>query len=79
MGEDRAGDEGAVAHCMPHVSLSRTDLGRLSTRVMVPPAVDADDGNDLVDPTLNEGRRQVKDLVRACAEQGRRRRLASSE
>jgi len=79
MAEAMAVDEVVASPSMPHVSLNRTDLDRLYPSVMVPPAVDADDGNDLVDPTLNEGLRQVKDLVRACAEQGRRRRMASSE
>ena len=79
MAEAMAVDEVVASPFMPHVSLNRTDLDRLYPSVMVPPAVDADDGNDLVDPTLNEGLRQVKDLVRACAEQGRRRRMASSE
>ena len=36
---------------MPHVSLSRTDLDRVCPSVTVPTAVDAEDGNDLVDPT----------------------------
>ena len=64
---------------MPHASLSSADLGRLYPNVTVLPALDANDGNDLEDPTLNEGLKQVKDLVRACAEQGRRRRLVSSK
>ena len=62
---------------MPHVSLSDADLDRLYPGVTVPDAVDAEDGNDPVDQTLNEGLRQVEELVQACAEQGRRRRLAS--
>jgi hypothetical protein len=79
MAEAMAVDEAVAEPFMPHVSLNRTDLDRLYPSVTVPQAVDANDGNDLEDPTLNEGLKQVKDLVRACAEQGRRRRLVSSK
>ena len=78
MAEAMTVDEVAAEPFMPHVSLSRVDLDRLYPSVTVPSAVDAEDGNDIEDATLQEGLRQVKDLVRACAEQGRKRRLAGS-
>ena len=78
MAEAMTVDEAVAEPFMPHVSLSAADLDRLYPSVTVPEAVDAEDGNDLEDQTLNEGLRQVEELVQACAEQGRRRRLASS-
>ena len=78
MAEAMAVDEAVAEPFMPHVSLNVTDLDRLYPSVTVPDAVDAEDGNDLVDQTLDVGLRQVEELVQACAEQGRRRRLASS-
>ena len=79
MAEAMAVDQVVAEPFMPHVSLNRTDLDRLYPNVTVPQALDANDGNDLEDPTLNEGLKQVKDLVRACVEQGRRRGLVSSK
>jgi len=78
MAEAMTVDEVVAEPFMPHVSLSAVDLDRLYPSVTVPEAVDAEDGNDPTDQTLNEGLRQVEELVQACAEQGRRRRLASS-
>ena len=78
MAEAMAVDEAVAEPFMPHVSLSAVDLDRLYPSVTVPEAVDAEDGNDLLDQTFNEGLKQVEELVQACAEQGRRRRLASS-
>jgi hypothetical protein len=78
MAEAMTVDEVVAEPFMPHVSLSAADLDRLYPSVTVPEAVDAEDGNDPTDQTLNEGLRQVEELVQACAEQGRRRRLASS-
>ena len=75
MAEAMTVDEAGANPSMPHVSLSSADLDRRYPAVTVPPAADADDGNDLGDATLCAGIRQVKDLVHACAEQGRGRRL----
>ena len=78
MAEAMTVDEAVAGPFMPHVSLSAVDLDRLYPSVTVPEAVDAEDGNDLPDQTFDEGLKQVEELVQACAEQGRRRRLASS-
>ncbi len=79
MAEATAVDAAVAEPFMPRVSLDRTDLDRRYPSVTVPPAVGADDGNDHEDPALDEGLKQVKDLVRARAQQGRRRRLVSSK
>ena len=77
MAEAMAVDETDADPFMPRISLSTADLDRIYPSVTVLPAVGSEDQNDFEDTTLNEGLEQVKNLVRACAEQGRRRRLGA--
>ena len=62
MAEAMAVDEAVAEPFMPHVSLSAVDLDPLYPSVIVPEAVDADDGNDLLDQTLNESLKQSCDV-----------------
>ena len=62
---------------MPHLLHDPEQLDKLLPSVEVPDAVDAADPfGEEKDQMLEAGVRTVADLMRACSEQGRRRRLA---
>ena len=62
---------------MPHLLHDPERLNELFPPVQVPDAVDAADPfAEEGDQMLDAGVRTVADLMRACSEQGRRRRLA---
>ena len=62
----------------PHLEYAKPELDRLYPPMAVPEAVDAGDPQqDEDDPILVEGYRLAGELVRACEEQGRKRRLAA--
>ena len=60
----------------PHLEYAKPELDRLYPPMAVPEAVDAGDPQqDEDDPILVEGYRLAGELVKACEEQGRKRRL----
>ena len=60
----------------PHLEYANLELDRVYPPMAVPEAVDAGDPQpDEDDPILVEGYRLAGELVKACEEQGRKRRL----
>ncbi len=76
MGETYAVDEYEPAPIMPHMLHNEAELKRRYPPLEVPAAVDAEDPlNDDADVLVQAGDVVVKDLLKAIATQGRRRRL----
>jgi len=65
---------------LPHLTFSPEELDRRYPPLVAPDAVDTEDlTKDDEDELILEGNRIVKDLVSACALQGRRRHLADHQ
>ncbi len=61
---------------VPHKEFSKDDLETFFPSIRVPDAVDAEDPfNDVIDPILEQGMKTAGDMVQACSEQGRRRKM----
>ena len=65
---------------LPHLTFTPEELDERYPPLVAPEAVDTEDlTKDAEDMIIVEGVRIVKDLVSACAQQGRRRHLADHQ
>ena len=61
---------------MPHTVFTHEELDAQYPSISVPEAIDAGDPYcDVQDATLASGLKTVSELVKACSEQGRKKRL----